>query len=60
MTFLTPGYEATTVGGDTRSGIVPEMIPVFCKETSQTPLSQTFSADETKNFRLWLPDYLRS
>ena len=34
---LPPGYEATTVGGDTRSRIVPEMIPVKKK-------SQTFSA----------------
>ena len=34
---LPPGYEATAVGSDTRSRIVPEMIPVKKK-------SQTFSA----------------
>ena len=29
---LPPGYEATTVGGDTRSRIVPEMITVKKKQ----------------------------
>ena len=41
---LPPGYEATTVGGDTRSRIVPEIILV--KKKSQTFSTRGVQRDE--------------